>query len=113
MYVIVTDWNPHESFAFEEMWRPSEGKYLDDINAKHGKDKTEFFLADHPEGVRVEIIRREKGHIQLWRRVLTGGFNNVTAGRLQWIITGSWWKKGETTRGKYHIKTDNTLKNDF
>ena len=114
IYVTITNWNPFDSFSYEEkMWPSGEARPSD-------SDRTDFNLIEHPEGTVIEIVRREKADLKkgvfdhLWGRKKDS--NNWAAFRLSHILSGggvSLRNKESTNVNGYTITRDDSLRMDF
>ncbi len=113
IYVPVTGWRPYEFFAYNEIYSPADAKKI----SKHttgGGNRMEFSLRDHFEGTIIEVIRRHKGYLSAFDKIMEGRSIANGAAVLLGNILHKFYKES-LGRAPFsiHVERDDSLKNDF
>ncbi|MBO3696972.1 hypothetical protein [Roseivirga sp. E12] len=119
IYVTIKEWNPYESFSYDEqMWSKGETELS-------VPNRTDFRFLEHPEGTTIELIRREKADSSKWRmKGILGFFDHLwvsansgswAAFRLAHILGGNAkLKNNESTEvAGYKITRNDSLRKNF
>ncbi|MEM8875064.1 MAG: hypothetical protein AAGD32_12510 [Planctomycetota bacterium] len=114
LYAKIISWKPHADFSFIEYF------WMENESDPSSPSRTDVSVKEHPEGVMIEIIRREKGNVKTgFLDYLSGRKNSAgwAAGRLGHILGGRFCgdlkNLGSAQIGSYTVTRDDSLRPDF
>jgi hypothetical protein len=88
IYLTVVECIPLRSFSYDEQCLPMGDAHFDRIRARDLRDQTTYSLHAHPEGVIVEISRREEEILSLVQR-FTGSRASHAANMLVFALSSN------------------------